>query len=944
MSTIPRVGVSQFVTRRTSTIYWLIDFHNLGTKCSPFCHNKFSILHDDRKQKITWSAHNSFDLHDHRFFQTLSIIAQHVFDVIAHVQSWALPETFYLKFSFGFCSCNSFSSFFTHFFCEKETQKKSRNVQCFYFFFCFWQRVFFFVKQKSKDECKMRKAVTKFCEKDCFFFDDLGDVFIGCSCLGWIDAFSDSCPVAATFTKEPRIYAFIHLNCTKRKNKNCEILQKQTSLCSCTYLAISSLFQSNHFLSQAKFRSKCALCDCMIHSCQQKSEKFVARQKKKLDLWDKSIDALEQKFVKAEIEIQIILQTVLTKMGVTPKTQELRPGRRGGAQFAPEERLNPPGRNTFRSASAHDPEWFDRKKRIPFLRRGFISQTCRDFNLRNHRKEKQHLEGSAPWKQTLALMRFRSLEHCFSSMVGKLVCFVLRKSVFLVQYMKKGKREKNTPSLIPSCWFEVESCWDLSWLWYPDAPGTYSLLPGPLLVWNNRSLLKADIYIFAENIFLKFQSPASLSAFAMFHSKTALKTHPSIFTQFRQMCNPRRVSTRKLSHSASFHQHRWPLVKQQNRWETTNALEERGYWNNAYGCAVVDTPGSPSNTMIRSAKYVAMIKSCSTTKAVFLLCITNLEQNTATFVTEKPLSRTRRPGFFFSTFLFLSSVFSSGGGQSVYFFPKKSGRKRFLFRWPDRAARLFAKVSLKSPLSTRLFCSILLGVKDAVGNSSPFDDFSGVNSLFRVEISGRFVQKIDVGWLSQAQCDSDSLHLSTRQVLHLQNGKVLDEVTIQEHFSFAWHTSGGFSRVSRENSTGQFLQWKTPNRDQWKGKASNLLANPNFDCKCKDLTSRLVDICGASVLLLLKPEHLQLQKPGSLIVLSLCFCFADTDLFIKQLWDVERFHDVGDKLWIHVRLTYFAVQQLTYGTRRFGTDLLRLVTDSQFRSPFCKKRIFSKGK
>ena len=40
--------------------------------------------------------------------------------------------------------------------------------------------------------------------------------------------------------------------------------------------------------------------------------------------------------------------------------------------------------------------------------------------------------------------------------------------------------------------------------------------------------------------------------------------------------------------------------------------------------ARVSTEGLPSNTITRSARYVAMMKSCSTTNAVFLACRMNL--------------------------------------------------------------------------------------------------------------------------------------------------------------------------------------------------------------------------------------------------------------------------------------------------------------------------------
>ena len=51
-------------------------------------------------------------------------------------------------------------------------------------------------------------------------------------------------------------------------------------------------------------------------------------------------------------------------------------------------------------------------------------------------------------------------------------------------------------------------------------------------------------------------------------------------------------------------------------------LNEDSY---TYVFASVLTEGSPSNTTTRSAKYVAIMKSCSTTKAVFFACKMNLE-------------------------------------------------------------------------------------------------------------------------------------------------------------------------------------------------------------------------------------------------------------------------------------------------------------------------------
>ena len=47
--------------------------------------------------------------------------------------------------------------------------------------------------------------------------------------------------------------------------------------------------------------------------------------------------------------------------------------------------------------------------------------------------------------------------------------------------------------------------------------------------------------------------------------------------------------------------------------------------NNDCGeCAIVLIEGSPSNTITRSARYVAIMKSCSTTNPVFLACKINL--------------------------------------------------------------------------------------------------------------------------------------------------------------------------------------------------------------------------------------------------------------------------------------------------------------------------------
>lgn len=60
--------------------------------------------------------------------------------------------------------------------------------------------------------------------------------------------------------------------------------------------------------------------------------------------------------------------------------------------------------------------------------------------------------------------------------------------------------------------------------------------------------------------------------------------------------------------------------RQQGLWSKV-CLNTRWFWDRApktYGAAVAATAGRPSNTITRSARYVAMIKSCSMTNAVFL--------------------------------------------------------------------------------------------------------------------------------------------------------------------------------------------------------------------------------------------------------------------------------------------------------------------------------------
>lgn len=66
----------------------------------------------------------------------------------------------------------------------------------------------------------------------------------------------------------------------------------------------------------------------------------------------------------------------------------------------------------------------------------------------------------------------------------------------------------------------------------------------------------------------------------------------------------------------------WGLlrVSQSNKYDVTKVSHDtiRPDQDLAYGVAVAEMAGWPSNTITRSARYVAMIKSCSITNAVFL--------------------------------------------------------------------------------------------------------------------------------------------------------------------------------------------------------------------------------------------------------------------------------------------------------------------------------------
>lgn len=53
----------------------------------------------------------------------------------------------------------------------------------------------------------------------------------------------------------------------------------------------------------------------------------------------------------------------------------------------------------------------------------------------------------------------------------------------------------------------------------------------------------------------------------------------------------------------------------------------------------------------------------------------------------------------------------------------------------------------------------------------PLDDPGGHQSLLRVQVGRRLVDQVNIGWFPQTQSESDSLQLTTRQVLHLRRGE-----------------------------------------------------------------------------------------------------------------------------------------------------------------------------
>jgi len=43
------------------------------------------------------------------------------------------------------------------------------------------------------------------------------------------------------------------------------------------------------------------------------------------------------------------------------------------------------------------------------------------------------------------------------------------------------------------------------------------------------------------------------------------------------------------------------------------------------------------------------------------------------------------------------------------------------------------------------------------------DDFTSVNTLFGIEVCGRFIDEQNIGWNTEHETDGDSLQLSSRQ-------------------------------------------------------------------------------------------------------------------------------------------------------------------------------------
>lgn len=57
------------------------------------------------------------------------------------------------------------------------------------------------------------------------------------------------------------------------------------------------------------------------------------------------------------------------------------------------------------------------------------------------------------------------------------------------------------------------------------------------------------------------------------------------------------------------------------------------------------------------------------------------------------------------------------------------------------------------------------------GGYEPLDDAGGHQSLLGVQVRRRLVNQVNVGRFPQTQSESDSLQLTTRQVLNLRGGR-----------------------------------------------------------------------------------------------------------------------------------------------------------------------------
>lgn len=145
-----------------------------------------------------------------------------------------------------------------------------------------------------------------------------------------------------------------------------------------------------------------------------------------------------------------------------------------------------------------------------------------------------------------------------------------------------------------------------------------------------------------------------------------------------------------------------------------------------YVLAAVFLEGIPSNTMTLSARYVAMMKSCSTTNAVF-------------------------------------------------------------FAWRMYLKKTTTRQAFKDHLT--------LTIPSEGGFSWPFDDPSRHQSLLGVQVRRGLVNQVNVGWFTQAQGESHSLQLTSRQVLHLW-GRVRQLSSVSANGSLKSFTHSGAALTS----------------------------------------------------------------------------------------------------------------------------------------------------